>query len=429
MLQQSKEIVCKFFDLLRNSSIPNGDTPSIIKLIFMKFMLGFEQVSEKDDFQIVLQYQKMFMLKQFDPELTARVFGLAEKHFGVPDGLLQKSVLSSFLGLKEYFSKSSENLFNALNFISLPSDSKQMCDLLDTILVYNEGVAGIRAGASEIRSSLLDIVLKILDVKEDDTYLDLFCGFMHSALRIDAKQYSGCEVNSEVLTIAYMILIMAGRQNFSLENKDVYQEDFIEVADKVLADAPFGMDVHFNGNLNQIYGKKSDAYNIIKAVTALRPKGTAVVVSLSGVLFQTTNSMKDLRKNYSSCLKAVIALPPMALYTNVNINLLVFEKDKESKDVMMVNPLNFPDQIQQNRRDVKLKDDLIETIVEAVYGKEIKGLSAKVSIEEISKNDFSWVPMQYVREERTFEYRSVKEIDADIEKVVNQLVKSFSKNV
>lgn len=429
MLQEYKENIMKFLDLLRSSSVSCYDTPSIIKLLFMKFMTGFEQVSEKNDFQLVLQYQKMFMLKEFDPELTAQVFGLAEKCYGVPEGLLQKSALSSFLSLKEYFSKSSESLFNALNTISLPADSQQMRDLLDALLVYNEGAAGLRSGAFEIRSSLLDIVLKILDVKKSDAYLDMFGGLMHSSLRVEACQYLGNEINPEVLTVAYMILIMAGKRNFIFQNKDVYQEDFVEIADKILVDGPFGIEIPLDDKSKQIYGKKADAYNIVKAVAALKPKGTAVVISLSGVLFQMTNSIINLRKDYLPYLKAVVALPAMMLYTGVNVNLLVFDKDKVSKDVMMVNPLNFPNQIQQNRREVKLDDELVERIVRAVNGEVITGLSAKVSIDEIVKNDYSWVPMQYVKEEKILEYRSVKEIDADIEQVVKQLVKSFSKKV
>lgn len=120
-----------------------------------------------------------------------------------------------------------------------------------------------RTELSSTNTSLVNLVDKILDVKEDEIYMDSFAGFSKSSLRIDAKEYLGYEINPKVAAIANIIMILSGKKKFTISNQNYYLTESHSVADKVFSDGPLCV----NLSMDEYYrlgeeSRKGDYYTV-----------------------------------------------------------------------------------------------------------------------------------------------------------------------
>ena len=420
-----EKVIWDFADRLRSVIPFYGFSSNAIELIFMKYMSEYSEVTLPSDFKTLMAYKNMFINRKFDVEVVATVFKMVELKYEIEPNLLNVALED----LTKIFTEKEDYVFAVLNEFEMPKDSENMVTLLEYILSYGENKDVSRTEASSSNSSLLKLVNSILDVKTYETYMDSFAGFSKSSLRINANNYIGYEINPKVAAIANMIMILSGKKKFSISNQSYYLTDSHSVADKVFSDGPLNIIL----SIDEYYrlgqeSKKGDYYTVKKAVDSLKPNGRAVVTCIGSVLFRS--DFKKLREQLTfRNLVAVIALPNLWRGTAVNTNLLVFENERKGNNIMMIDASSSEYFEKIDKRTIVLKDETIVKILNSLNGEIIDGFSNAVSSEEILKvnQNQSWVPAHYIKKTIDVDYRSSKEIKAELNQAYEDLYKLLKK--
>ena len=163
----------------------------------------------------------------------------------------------------------------------------------------------------------------------------------------------------------------------------------------------------------------------------------AVFLLPMGVLSSSNKKEKEIRKwllkeGYIQC---VIALPDkMFESTAIPVCLLLIRKNRETKDVMMVDARTlgneevryqkgqFGGSAHTNREYIKkvtvLFDERIEQLVDdVVHYKDEQGISCRVTLDQIQEQDWVLTPSRYMEtEEKLSHRRDYREIVTDINK-------------
>ena len=421
----NEQMVWNFANRLRAVVPFYGFSSNAVQLVFMKYMSEFEDVYSPEQFKALMNYKNMFISRTFDPSAVSNVFRIAEEIYGIENGLLVRTVED----LYKIFAEKQEYLFEVLNEFELPKNQEELINLLEVVLEYGENKDVSRNGVSSTNTSLLKLVSGILDVKQNETYMDCFAGFCKSSFRIEAANYLGYEINSEVASIANMLMILSGKKRFEIKNQNYYLSECHSVADKIFSDGPIGLtlspdEYHILGGES----KKGEYYSLKHAVNSLKPNGIAAVTCAGGVLFRS-----DFRKLRESLtfrnLKAVIALPALWNFTSVATNLLIFENERKGNDVMMIDATSSDLITKIDKRTVALTNEAIDKILSAVNGEIIDGFSVSVPTEMIlcGNQDQSWLPTQYIKKRIAVDFRPASEIKDELTATYNELFKLLNK--
>lgn len=405
----TKEYFRKLADRLRRVIPFYGFAKSAIQLIFMKYMTEFNNANSNEDFKVLMDYQRMFISKEFNPEVIVKTYEIAERTYGIQKGLFRLCVDD----MVKIFSESSDYVFAVLSEISLPKSSDDMASFIEIMLDYTENKDVSRTAVNSANQSLINLVDEILGVKKDETYLDCFSGFYRTGLRLNANEYIGYEINPEICSIANMIMILCSKRNFKLINQDFYMTDCKGSANKVFADGPL------TGTLtpDQFYylgeSKKTEFHTLKKAVQALLPGGTSAVTCPAGVLYRY--DLKELRKSLTfRNIKAVISLPPLWRFTSINTNIIVCDYERTTDKIMMIDASSLGLKI--DKRTSELSRENIDLIVKAVNGLEIDEISTAVTVDDIMENEIiSWYPAKYVKKRIEALHRNIEEINKDLD--------------
>lgn len=413
-----KEYVYEFADNLRQVLPYYGFSANAIYLIFMKYVCDFDDAETAEEFKILMSYKNMFITKIFSKEIVEKAFKLIEDIYKIDNSLLTKCIPI----LEEEFANDNDYLFNNLNFLELPKDNKEKISFINYILEFSETDV-TKSINYQTNESLSDLVSKILNVKENETYLDTFCGFNRTALKFNASEYIGYELFTNITIAANMIMVMLSRKNFKILNEDFYNTENKGIADKVFCDGPIGLKLNKSDiKFLEKGGKSSEYFNIKMSIEALKEQGIACIVVPSRVL--SNDLYKELRKELTeSKLKAVIALPPLSSGFYSNANLVVFENNKNNNNVIMVDASNGQYINKVTSRTYELKDETINLIIDSFNGTPIENFSRTVEINEIVKNDtFSWQPQAYIKKRIDTIFRPSKEVKKELEETYKDLV-------
>lgn len=164
----------------------------------------------------------------------------------------------------------------------------------------------------------------------------------------------------------------------------------------------------------------------------------AVFLLPMGVLSSSNKKEKEIRKWLleEGYIQGVIALPKrMFESTSIPVCLLVIRKNRETKDVMMVDARTlgneevryqkgqFGGSAHTNREYIKkvtvLSDERIEQLVDdVVHYKEGQGISCRVTLDQIQEQGWLLTPSRYMEtEEKLSHRRDYREIVTDINKI------------
>lgn len=428
MAEIKEKVIWEFADRLRLVVPFYGFSSNAIELIFMKYMSDYSDVSSPEEFKTLMSYKDMFIIRKFDIKCVTNIFRMVESKYNIEQNLLD-IVLDDLIKIFE--DKREEYLFAVLSEFEIPKASEEMSCLLEAILSYGEKKDVSRTELSSTNTSLVKLVDKILDVKEDEIYMDSFAGFSKSSLRIDAKEYLGYEINPKVAAIANMIMILSGKKNFTISNQNYYLTESHSVADKVFSDGPLCV----NLSMDEYYrlggeSRKGDYYTVKKSVESLKPNGRAVVTCVGSVLFR--NDFRKLREQLTfRNLKAVIALPALWRRTSVSTNLIVFDNERVGNDVIMIDA-SSNDYIKKiDKRNIELTDDVINKIIDSLNGKIIEGFSNVVPSEMIlcGTEDQSWAPARYIKKKMGVDFRPSAEVKVELDKTYDDLYRLLRKGV
>ena len=419
MMEENRSLtIWKFANNFRDIIPVYGYSSSFIELIFMKYISEYTDITLPEEFKTIMNYKNMFISRKFDVDIVKEVFRMIERKFNIEPNLLDVALDN----LNNIFTKKEKTIFAALNEFEMPKTKDDMISLLKIVISMGENYDISKTGISSANTSLIKLVNQILDIKEDEIYMDSFAGFSKSSLSVNAKGYIGYELNHSVAAVANMIMILAEKKNFAIRNQSYYLADIDSTANKVFSDGPLNTtltleEYHFLGEQS----RKSDYYTVKKAVESLKTNGRAVVTCIGGVLFK--NDFKKLREQLTlKNLTAVISLPPLWSFSSAPTNLLVFDKERIGNNITMIDASSSDCINKVDKRINELNDESISKIIKSLNGEIIDDFSNHISFEVVLNNpEISWVPVHYIKKKIDIDCRPSKEIKIELKKAYEDL--------
>ena len=224
---------------------------------------------------------------------------------------------------------------------------------------YLLSVLGSQGDAGQFRTPrhIIDFMVEVVAPQKGETVLDPACGtagFLissykhilrantdrkgHSTLTPDekarlARNFTGYDISPDMVRLSLVNLYLHGFAAPSIHEYDTLtsQERWNEYADVILANPPFmspkgGIKPH---NRFSVQSKRSEVLFVDYMAEHLKANGRAAIIVPEGIIFQSQNAYKELRKMLvESSLVAVVSLPAGCFnpYSGVKTSILFLDK-------------------------------------------------------------------------------------------------------
>ena len=224
---------------------------------------------------------------------------------------------------------------------------------------YLLSVLGSQGDAGQFRTPrhIIDFIVSIVDPKKDETILDPACGtagFLissykhilkantddegHSTLTPDerrrlAANFKGYDISPDMVRLSLVNMYLHRLVDPHIFEYDTLtsEERWNEYADVILANPPFmspkgGIRPH---NRFSVKSKRSEVLFVDYMAEHLTPTGRAGIIVPEGIIFQSQNAHKQLRKMLvEDYLVAVVSLPAGVFnpYSGVKTSILILDK-------------------------------------------------------------------------------------------------------
>jgi len=229
---------------------------------------------------------------------------------------------------------------------------------------YLLSVLGSQGDAGQFRTPrhLIDFMVEIIDPKKTETVLDPACGtagflissYKHilkantdaqgnSTLTPDdkgrlARNFKGYDISPDMVRMSLVNLYLHGFADPHIAEYDALtsQDRWNEYADVILANPPFmspkgGIKPHKRFS---VQSKRSEVLFVDYMAEHLTPNGRAGIIVPEGIIFQSQNAYKQLRKMLvENSLVAVVSLPAGVFqpYAGVKTSILILDKSLAKK--------------------------------------------------------------------------------------------------
>ena len=256
---------------------------------------------------------------------------------------------------------------------------------------YLLSVLGSQGDAGQFRTPrhIIDFIVEILAPRKEEVLLDPSCGtagFLISAykhiLRSNtdtkghstltpqqrgemAKNFKGYDISPDMVRLSLVNLYLHGFTDPHIFEYDTLTDiaRWNEYADVILANPPFmspkgGIRPH---NRFSIQAKRSEVLFVDYIAEHLSPNGRAGIIVPEGIIFQSQNAYKDLRKMLvENSLVAVISLPAGCFnpYSGVKTSILLLDKSlaRQSDSVAFFKVENDGYDLGAQRRPIQKND-------------------------------------------------------------------------
>ena len=280
---------------------------------------------------------------------------------------------------------------------------------------YLLSVLGSQGDAGQFRTPrhIIDFMVEVLAPQKHETILDPACGtagFLisaykhilrtntdakgHSRLTPDekgrlAKNFKGYDISPDMVRLSLVNLYLHGFTDPHIYEYDTLtsEERWNEFADVILANPPFmspkgGIKPHKRFS---IQAKRSEVLFVDYMAEHLTPTGRAAIIVPEGVIFQSQDAYKDLRKLLvENSLVAVVSLPAGCFnpYSGVKTSILILDKSlsRQSATIGFFKVENDGFGLGAQRRAIE-KNDLPQ--VQAELAAYLQALRSKASTETI----------------------------------------------
>ena len=229
---------------------------------------------------------------------------------------------------------------------------------------YLLSVLGSQGDAGQFRTPrhIIDFIVAIIEPKKGETVLDPACGtagflissYKHilaantdpqgdSTLTPDDKSrlaanFKGYDISPDMVRLSLVNLYLHGFTDPHIFEYDTLtsEEHWNEYADVILANPPFmspkgGIRPH---NRFSVQAKRSEVLFVDYMAEHLMPSGRAGIIVPEGIIFQSQNAYKQLRKMLvEEYLIAVVSLPAGVFnpYSGVKTSILILDKSLAKK--------------------------------------------------------------------------------------------------
>ena len=224
---------------------------------------------------------------------------------------------------------------------------------------YLLSVLGSQGDAGQFRTPrhIIDFIVTVIDPKKDESVLDPACGtagFLissykhilnantneqgHSTLTPDergrlADNFKGYDISPDMVRLSLVNMYLHGFADPHISEYDTLtsEENWNEYADVILANPPFmspkgGIRPH---NRFSVQSRRSEVLFVDYIAEHLTPAGRSGIIVPEGIIFQSQNAHKQLRKMLvEEFLVAVVSLPAGVFnpYSGVKTSILILDK-------------------------------------------------------------------------------------------------------
>ena len=165
---------------------------------------------------------------------------------------------------------------------------------------------------------------------------------------------------------------------------------------------------------------KADLAFIMHSLSWLAVNGTAAIVCFPGIMYRGGAEQKIrkylIENNYIDC---IIQLPGNLFFgTSIATNIMVLKKSKSENSTLFIDASKECVKVTNNN---KLTDENIENILNAYKKRgDIEYISKLVPNSVVAENDYNLSVSTYVEQEDTRERIDIKELNAEISKIVER---------
>jgi type I restriction enzyme M protein len=257
---------------------------------------------------------------------------------------------------------------------------------------YLLSILGSQGEAGQFRTPrhIIDFIVEVVDPKNDESILDPACGtagFLISAykhilnshkdrpLTPDEKKrlmmnLVGYDISPDMVRISLVNMYLHGFPNPNICEYDTLtnEERWDDRFDVIMANPPFmtpkgGIRPH---KRFAVQAKRSEVLFVDYIIEHLNIKGRAGLIVPEGIIFQSSNAYKQLRKKLlEDGLYAVVSLPAGVFkpYSGVKTGILFFDNDiaKRSKEILFVKVLNDGFDLGAQRKPID-RNDLTDAV-------------------------------------------------------------------
>lgn len=307
---------------------------------------------------------------------------------------------------------------------------------------YLLSIMGSQGDAGQFRTPrhIIDMMVEIVDPKKNETILDPACGtagFLISAYRHilaqnkdedgkstltadDRKRltenFAGYDISPDMVRLSRVNMYLHHFTKPKISEYDTLtsEEKWDDCYDVILANPPFmtpkgGIMPH---SRYRVKAKRSEVLFVDYIAEHLNPNGRAAIIVPEGIVFQSSNAYKELRKYLvnNDLLYAVISLPAGVFnpYSGVKTSILLIDRlfSKFKDKILFVKLDNDGFDLGAQRREIKEND--IPEIIRIVkkYHADLEPQTADDEIlqhplvtiaskEQISKQDYILVGERY----------------------------------
>ena len=363
-------MIYKFMDDMDIEAIEFGGERVFFKEEYEKYAWSELMSSENSGQQRAYIYsegiEKMSM-NPYIPQLFRDIFRGAYIPYRDPE------TLNMFLKeISEFSYDNSEDLGNAFEYLL--------------------SIMGSQGDAGQFRTPrhIIDMMVEIVDPKKNDTILDPACGtagflisaYKHilatnvdengkSTLTSDDKKrltenFAGYDISPDMVRLSRVNMYLHRFTKPQISEYDTLssEEKWDDNYDVILANPPFmtpkgGIIPH---NRYMVKAKRAEVLFVDYIAEHLNPTGKAAIIVPEGVVFQSANAYKDLRRYLvdDGLLYAVVSLPAGVFnpYSGVKTSILFLDKTlaKQKEEILFVKMNNDGFDLGAQRREIKQND-------------------------------------------------------------------------
>lgn len=267
-------------------------------------------------------------------------------------------------------------------------DSENLGDAYEYLL----SILGSQGDAGQFRTPrhIIDFIVGVVNPKNDESVLDPACGtagFLISTYKHILKSHTekpltpdekkrlmtnlvGYDISPDMVRISLVNMYLHGFPNPNIYEYDTLTNDerWDDRFDVIMANPPFmtpkgGIRPH---KRFAVQANRSEVLFVDYIIEHLNIKGRAGLIVPEGIIFQSSNAYKQLRKKLlEDGLYAVVSLPGGIFnpYSGVKTCILFFDNDlaKQSKEILFVKVLNDGFDLGAQRRPID-KNDLTDAV-------------------------------------------------------------------
>ena len=327
-------------------------------------------------------------------------------------------------------------------------------DAYEYLIKHFADLTNKKAGEFYTPRSVVNLMVKILDPKENESIYDPACGtggmliesldyLKKSKLNPKTLKIYGQESNLTTSAIARINLFLHEAEDFNIVKDDTLRDpgffdaDGLQKFNCVIANPPFSLDNWgYNNWVNDPYGRNfagvppkgnADMAWVQHMIKSTKNDGRMAVVLPTGVLFRK-GSEKKIRKFLidKDLLECVIGLGPNIFYgTQLSPCILIFRKKKNNNRQEKVLFIDATDQIYAGRAQNFLKIEHIKSIFNQYLSfKDFDNYSKVVSSKTIKKNEYTLNIPLYVEKKIKYNFKSTVEEFSDLKNIWNKSVKA-----